>query len=278
MLRYFKPGCICNMQDEHCQKSNTSDEFALNILRGIFHCNNSRLLQSLEMWQVLKSRGFDGSPHNPMWKKYFPECHGEQKGCREKFANQCSDSKARVSKVPRISLNLAAQLLKTEPNLKIIHLLRDPRAIMLSRDAFKWTPAPEGSLSLCKKMKEDYLESDIIKKTHPERILTVFYEDLVQHPKESVQEMYDFAGFEFDERAVNHLRRMTQIKTKSISPGTTYRNTSAQFAMSWRTKINRTILELMEPGCRDVYKLLGYPSLKTEADLHNSDIPLRILN
>ncbi|XP_033745691.1 carbohydrate sulfotransferase 4-like [Pecten maximus] len=257
------------------RKSNGTDELVLDILQGLYNCDYNVLLRSLQIWQILEGKGHE-DVKNPSWIKYFPECHGEQKGCVEKIVKQCGNSIALVSKVPRVSLSLAAQLLKKVRSLKIIHLLRDPRAIMKSRKVLEWTPPPAGSLSLCRKMADDYLQSDIIKKDHPARLLTVFYEDLVTHPAETVQMMYDFAGYDFDEKEQSRLSNMTGM-TPGNMPISSDRKTSLQVAMEWRTKINLTFLNAIDPGCKDLYKILGYPPLNSETDIHNSSIPLRII-
>ncbi|OWF41965.1 Carbohydrate sulfotransferase 1 [Mizuhopecten yessoensis] len=274
---YFKPGYHCSMNDERCNKYNGTDRLVLDVLRGIYHCDKMYLLHSLQMWQVLKGRGYDDDLKNPMWMEYFPECHGEVEGCVEKCVSQCSNSIARVSKVPRLSVSLAAQLLHSEPNLKIIHLLRDPRAIMNSRHSLKWATAPGVSLSLCKKMKEDYLNSDIIRKVFPGKVLTVFYEDLVTNPLETVRTMYDFAGYDFDEKESFRLNKITGMTTNDAQMSSGKR-TSLQIATAWRTKINLSTVDVINQGCNDLYSLVGYPPLRNEIDLRNSSIPLRLSN
>ncbi|XP_060076435.1 carbohydrate sulfotransferase 1-like [Ylistrum balloti] len=274
---YYKPGYSCSLENEHCTMSTRTDSFVMDILRGLYKCDSNHLLKSLQMWQLLKGRGFRDSIQNPTWANYFPECHGKVEGCIEKVISRCANATARVSKVPRVSVSLAAQLLNSVPNLKIIHLVRDPRAIMASRHALKWTPAPGGSISLCNKMKEDYLESYMMRTTHPGRLLTVFYEDLVTNPAKTVQMMFDFAGYNFDEKEQNRLKNMTGMTTKNILNSET-RGTSLRIALAWRKRVNETFLNVMNPGCNDLYKFLGYPPLKTNIDLYNSSIPLRISN
>lgn len=146
---------------------------------------------------------------------------------------------------------------------------------MQSRNVLKWTPPPGGSISLCNKMADDYATSGIIRETHPGRLLTIFYEDLVTLPTETVRRMYEFAGFDFDKSEQIRLGELTGVNTNNMLTSSN-KKTSLQVAMGWRTRINQNFLDAIDPGCTNLYKLLGYPPLNGPEELQNSSIPLRM--
>ena len=53
--------------------------------------------------------------------------------CLHIWKESCESSKFRIIKVVRLSLDWMEKLLQTFPNLVVVHLVRDPRAIQISR-------------------------------------------------------------------------------------------------------------------------------------------------
>ncbi|XP_033747092.1 carbohydrate sulfotransferase 1-like [Pecten maximus] len=260
---YFKPGFLCSMMDESCRRNNQTDDQVLDVIRGIYNCDSRKYRHLLQSWHYIKSMG----------QQKFSACSKTRNGCPEKYFNQCSTAVSKVSKIPRISIGLASKLLTEFPNLKIIHLLRDPRAIMNSRYRLKWTPVPGGALSLCKKMKSDYQESIQVKKTHPGRLYTVFYEALAQNNLETFKDIYNFIGYQFDKEDHLRLTKMT-ASTKDGPVDDTRRHDSAKTARKWRYQINTNVLIETNKACSELYRLLGYPQLKSIHELKNESIPL----
>ncbi|OWF43860.1 carbohydrate sulfotransferase 2-like [Mizuhopecten yessoensis] len=256
-FRYFKPGYECSMNNETCRKSNRTDGQVLDVIRAIYNCDYSHFQDQLRTFQHLKSRGIE-SLNDQKWKMSFPECQGKWNGCPKKYLSQCSKRKSIVSKVPRLSLSLASTLLDTISHLKIIHLLRDPRAIMNSRTNLKWTPVPGGALSLCNKMTDDYLESVKLKTKYPGRLYTVFYEDLATHPLETFKNIFNFAGYKISANDHLHLAQRT-ASSKRSSPGNTYCRNSSSVAFAWKNRINNIVLNETNKACSNLYRLLGYP-------------------
>ena len=71
--------------------------------------------------------------------KLFGKCHGENPGllglvgCLPVLYQACLSSKVSVAKILRLSMERAEVLLKEDPKIKIVHLVRDPRGILNSR-------------------------------------------------------------------------------------------------------------------------------------------------
>ena len=69
----------------------------------------------------------------------FGECTKRKPGllglvdCLPLLTRSCSKAKASVVKTVRLSMERAATLLKADSKVKVIHLVRDPRAVLKSR-------------------------------------------------------------------------------------------------------------------------------------------------
>ncbi|XP_069134960.1 carbohydrate sulfotransferase 1-like [Argopecten irradians] len=242
-------------------------EKILDIVRGIYSCDSQKYQQLLRPWQYDKSIGPAQSD--------MAMCNHKKTNCMKTYLKQCSNASSKVSKIPRISIGLASKLLLEFRNLKIIHLLRDPRAVMNSRYKLGWTPVPGGAVSLCTKMKKDYQQSVKLRRLFPGRIHTVFYEDMAQNFEEIVKEIYSFLGYQLNAKEQIRLNRMTS-SSKNGNAGSTQRRNSTLTARAWRYSINTKVLIENNKACSDLYQLLGYPQLGSKTEARNTSVPLRI--
>ncbi|XP_033744283.1 carbohydrate sulfotransferase 1-like [Pecten maximus] len=254
---YFKPGYECSLNSESCRKGNQGDEKILKIVKAVFNCDSDNYKKTILRWEVDLS-GASEKVNDTSWNIKSKKC---TEACLMKYLNLCPTYGSVVSKIPRLSVSLAVKLLEMLPNLKIIHLLRDPRAIMNSRKHLRWTPVPGGAISLCNKMTDDYLASQKAQIAYPGRLQIVFYEDIVTQPLETLKTIYNFAGYEFDAAEQLRLDKMT--------------NNSARIATNWRKVINNVVLSETNKACTHVYRLFGYPQL-TDPWNKNTSFPLRI--
>ncbi|XP_069134220.1 carbohydrate sulfotransferase 1-like [Argopecten irradians] len=265
-------GVVCYMNNNTCSnKTNMTDDTFLNVMRGIYNCDSQKYQHVLQPWQYSKSIG--------LTQRNRPVCH-QQDLCFNKYLNECPTAVSKVSKVPRLSIGLALKLLHEFPNLKIIHLFRDPRAILNSRDKARkagWWATFLGTMSLCEKMRTNIRESSALERVYPKRIYTVFYENLVQNVSGSIAEIYKFLGYSFDEKEKFRLKEMTQASTDGKDTDTRRRN-SALTAREWRNNIDIRVLDETNTACSDIYQRLGYPQLNNEIELRNISIPLRVDN
>lgn len=104
----------------------------------------------------------------------------------------------------------------------MIHLLRDPRAIISSRIAKEWKNTKEDDPEhICRQMEEDMRLSNILP---PDRLhrncsclnsatitryLRIKYEELVKDPASRLQMLYDFAGLRMTAKAYEFLYETT---------------------------------------------------------------------
>lgn len=84
------------------------------------------------------------------------------------------------------------------PNAKFIHIVRDPRAVAASVMPLSWGPnTARGAAALwLTKLATGLAGADGMPR---ERVMTLRYEDLVEHPEPSLRRACDFAGLDYSE-------------------------------------------------------------------------------
>lgn len=245
---------------------------ALGTLRDIYRCNFNKVRRLLQKYQVLKSEDTETGVN-------LTSCARADKPCEEQL-ELCAQATSIVTKVARISMSLTPYLLDTLPNLKIVHLLRDPRAIVTSRlKAFAHSRrnVTGTAASLCLAMKSNYLESIRLMSIYPKRIYQVFYEDIALDSVAIFEKLYEFIGYSFNRddytTILEKTRSMSQHKYFNFSA---YGRNSTMTARKWRTTITVKQLRQINAVCSSVYRLLGYPAIETEEELHDPRIPLKV--
>lgn len=179
-------------------------------------------------------------------------------------------------------------------DLKIIHLVRDPRAIVASRI----TAFPDETLRAWKiwnstGRKPPYLDLSEISATCRDmaasaemgaqgppwlqgRYLLLRYEDLAFKPEEKAAEMFRFLGLEMEDQVRTWISRNTNGSGSSrptagrarLGPYSTKRD-SAATARSWRLRLSFDIARTLQDLCNNTLALLGYRPVRSAAELRN---------
>jgi Sulfotransferase family len=108
------------------------------------------------------------------------------------------------------------------PNMKLVHMMRDPRDVVASYLDQVWTPSdPQQVAQLCAGMIDSYCE--LRSKLPPESVLEVRLEDLVEHTDETLTKLADFLGVEpgFNASLISqnaaHIGRSTALQPLILS-------------------------------------------------------------
>uniref|UniRef100_A0A8C5GWI2 Sulfotransferase n=2 Tax=Gouania willdenowi TaxID=441366 RepID=A0A8C5GWI2_GOUWI len=183
------------------------------------------------------------------------------------------------------------QTLTEDPRLdmRIIHLVRDPRAILASRmtafsDQFRawkiWNATGRQpryvDLTQITSTCRDMMASAETGLQRPAwlhgRYLLVRYEDLAFNPKDKATEIYRFVGLEMEDRVRTWITKNTKCNVSSLSEWnykySTSRN-SKETAESWRLRLSFDIVRAVQILCNDTLALLGYKQVQSAADLRN---------
>ncbi|KAH3847015.1 hypothetical protein DPMN_089327 [Dreissena polymorpha] len=189
---------------------------------------------------------------------------------------RCLESKTIIMKLIRLSIQQAIELLPFFPNMKIIHLVRDPRAIINSRR----NVIPHGKIHfeeattptiLCSMLQKDLSDTKLLMKFHPSIIKLVQYEDIAEHPLEASKDLYAFGGLTFDDKIVRFVKSQTQSSLDGCNFCTQRRNSSAT-SIEWRSEIKLNEAHDIFNYCNKSMSVLGYlnpPDNQTLRDLSN---------
>ena len=177
--------------------------------------------------------------------------------------SNCVNASVIINKYIRMTMEMTTRILENKfqtENIKIVHLYRDPRAILDSqvrRNNLNVTHFPKfvrRAESMCKTMVEDYHLAENLKETYPETIYTLRYETLQDNPVETIKDMFRFLGLNFgnsDEEFIN----------KNGEP-------SSKFP-TWRNHISKDHLEVVDKYCSDLYQFFNYVPLMTIEEARN---------
>ena len=203
----------------------------------------------------------------------FLDCWQKNKttNCISKLIPWCREAKHRVTKVLRLSLDNTEMLLRENPRLKVIHLLRDPRGVLNSQIHTGWFPFTEKSqeavrnnaIGLCSRMLHDIESGKRLIQLYPNRVKIIHYEDF-NDTVELAEFLYSFFGMEFNEKYKKHATTSDTISATKKTDG--YHQFSYRNSLSWPT------VENIDSVCDDLYRESGYRRFDTEDDLRNSNV------
>ncbi|NP_001086002.1 carbohydrate (N-acetylglucosamine 6-O) sulfotransferase 6 L homeolog [Xenopus laevis] len=179
--------------------------------------------------------------------------------------------------------------LLTDPslNLKIIHLVRDPRAVAKSREqAMKYLTRDNGIVLNTNGTKIDDIRYDVMREicqSHAQmyetamdkapsflkgRYMLVRYEDVVRDPLREINQMYEFANLKLTAKLKNWFYNITH----GVGPGTkkeefqtTSRN-AVNVSQAWRKDLSFQKIQKIQTICKSEMNLLGYQFIDSEKE------------
>lgn len=185
----------------------------------------------------------------------------------------CKAAKHRVAKVLRIDLSYTEVLLEENPNLKVLHLFRDPRSIISSHFATSWYPLKasrnvtgkiESDIKvLCKRMRYDIDAGLYLLNKFPDRVNILQYEDLIQDSTEKGGKLFKFLGMNNSKNYQRFIVETMNIKSDKYTKGEI-----GEF--SYRQKLSWNIVKKIDTVCKDVLISLGYKTYPSREDLNSS--------
>lgn len=196
--------------------------------------------------------------------------------CATGVKDRCDASSAVVQKVVRLTMAEGGHLLQRDPAVRLVHLVRDPRGVLLSRMRFNKKTTGEmhkNYTSICHRMVADVKETIRLNKKHWGRILTVRYEDLAQDLLSITTKMYEFVGLEMLPSVRGFLNRMSSKDARGvhgkIAAKSTFRSDPFKTAYKWRQDLPFSLIKEVDKSCQELYSLLGYKTFQKKARLRN---------
>ncbi|XP_057704984.1 carbohydrate sulfotransferase 3a [Corythoichthys intestinalis] len=223
----------------------------------------------------------------------------ERYGCKNRLcgplnltlASQlCLSKKHQAIKTVRVQKWQTLQPLLEDPRLdmKIIQLVRDPRAILASRIlAFPkyqtWNDfvhdghPPENYKEVLQGNCDNIRWAAEVGLSQPDwlrrRYMLVRYEDIARFPMQKAEEMYRFTGIPFSPQVREWILRNTHTTQGKDDLFSTQRNSSEQ-AEKWRYNLPFTLAQLVQRLCGPTMKLFGYKFVNNAKMLVNKSISL----
>ncbi|XP_028441598.1 carbohydrate sulfotransferase 6 [Perca flavescens] len=182
-------------------------------------------------------------------------------------------------------------------DLRIIHLVRDPRAVVRSREesakAFvsdnavvleqRSIPAAEVQYQVMQEICRSHVRINerAILKPPPflkGRYKIVRYEDVARNPLQEITAMYDFVGLEMTRQLEEWIYRVTHGKGKGSKKEAfkiTSRN-AADVSQAWRSTMPHNKVRRIQEVCKGAMSLLGYRTVNSEKEQKRLDIDLLV--
>ncbi|XP_045206560.2 carbohydrate sulfotransferase 3-like [Mercenaria mercenaria] len=181
--------------------------------------------------------------------------------CLPLLTNRCKQSKIVVEKFIRMTMEMVKHLFQSFRNLKIIHLFRDPRAMLDSQVRKGDSKAHilstfKGRVKyMCQQMSKDRTIAKELDLMYPGQIYTLRYEDMVDLPLDTIRKVFNFIDVPFtktDELFVKSLSRKKNTADLRKPPPLS----------AWRKHITAQSLSVTDEYCSSLYKEFGYIKLK----------------
>lgn len=158
-------------------------------------------------------------------------------------------------------------------NIKIIHLMRDPRAVIASMDRVGWTLNKSMTntartnfplfITLAQKFCSDMVQSLSFalsaEAKFPDRYKLLRYEDLVRAPLSVSQELFDFVRIPISVHVKEYLINSTSSDDhRNVNGYSTFRNNVSALINSWRRQFSLENVRAIESHCWPVLDILQY--------------------
>uniref|UniRef100_A0A1A8IK26 Sulfotransferase n=2 Tax=Nothobranchius kuhntae TaxID=321403 RepID=A0A1A8IK26_NOTKU len=186
-----------------------------------------------------------------------------------------------------------------DPNLdlRIVHLVRDPRAVMRSREesaksferdnaiVLEQRNVPSGEVQY--KMMQEICRSHVrineraVLKPPPflkGRYKMVRYEDIARNPLKQISDIYDFVGLDLTDEMAEWIYKVTHGKGRG-SRTESFQITSrsaADVSQAWRTALPHNKVKLVQEICKGAMSLLGYKTVDSEKEQKRFDIDVLV--
>ncbi|XP_052796455.1 carbohydrate sulfotransferase 5-like isoform X2 [Mya arenaria] len=251
-------------------------EVPLHILDHVINC---RLLKVKNLIQpgVTDAIKFSGQSWNDY--RYCLQRRGSLKHCLEQLEiNNCETAQYVVTKVLRMSVGNYRPLLLHNPRLKVVHLFRDPRAIINSRiktygypldssGRVKSVEVKRNAEALCSKMISDFEEGMKLQNDFPGRFKFIHYEDITSRD-ESLIQLHTYLGMRLT------LKNLRGIRTDYTKAGASMNYKARDIrkknnAFWWKDIIKWQTVTIVNAVCANLFDKLGYIRISTEQELRS---------
>ncbi|KAF2347276.1 Sulfotransferase domain [Trinorchestia longiramus] len=193
----------------------------------------------------------------------------------------CHRSGILVLKIVALRLRHGLKILQDDPGLdvKILHLVRDPRGILASarRVPFHESSGLTNQNVLCPQLREDLATGDVLAVDFPERYFRLRYEDLALSPIVKMKEILKFIGEPLTARLLAGFREHTSaFSDRTAHELFSTRKLTRTLPFLWRLRANFSLVTEIQNACEDVVLKLGFRIFRTEEEYKNVSVSVTL--
>ncbi|KZS17531.1 Uncharacterized protein APZ42_016421 [Daphnia magna] len=199
-------------------------------------------------------------------RRIWDECYYNRTLCVEpEFVNElCRYFPIHVIKAVRLRVRELSPFLANDPtskDWKIVHLVRDPRGTMSSRNSLtNWCfndPSCSDVNRVCAELQEDLELIQRMMSDFPDRHYLMKFEDFATNTGAEIDKLFRFLGMNVTGLTKAFLASHTQSNNQTKnSPYSTFRQSNT-IAFEWKTKLSEKEIGAITDICAPVLKLLS---------------------
>lgn len=158
-------------------------------------------------------------------------------------------------------------LMKTFSEAKFIHVVRDPRAVAASILPLDW--GPHSAMDAAHFWAQRISFGQALESAHPDKCMRVYYEDILTSHGETIKQVCDFCGIEFEEnmlkgrdlRIPNYTKKQHQLVGSMPDPSR---------LNAWQDVLDIWQIAVIEEIVGDLMELMGYKKYFSDNLPHRS--------
>jgi hypothetical protein len=180
--------------------------------------------------------------------------------CLPEVQYRCDRSILRVAKVIRTSMETVVDLLIKYPSILVVHLLRDPRGILRSRQSLKYMRSEKLSdeaRDLCTAMLHDIRIRRRLEQNFKNNFLELRYEEMAEDPVQAAKKVYRLMVEDMPQNVEARLQEMVRGQTDVGGPFGLIRANGSATANAWKG-MSAYELRTIDLQCKQLYSESDY--------------------
>ncbi|XP_071113113.1 carbohydrate sulfotransferase 1-like isoform X2 [Haliotis cracherodii] len=197
--------------------------------------------------------------------------------CLHYLYKACCSAQVLLSKTISLGAKMTGELMDSDPRLRVIHLVRDPRATIWAEGRFhvyKQKDFKTFVVTFCERLLTDLQNIKAIKQRNPNRAYVVLYENLAKRPLILTKELYNVMNLPMMKSVFNHVRNKSMEGHEENCSMCISKADSARTSQEWRLHLEYDKVKYIDAECQQVYGFLGYKPAESKAVYTNLSIPL----
>lgn len=225
--------------------------FWMNLFHGSFRRRLRRYFQTFSYaWLRQDPRiVLDALPDRPEWPD-FPDVYRRILQCKA-----AQYGRKRFGEKGPLLVLVLDRLLRDYPDARIIHMVRDPRAVVHSHTTMPWST---DSL-----LAANYIVRTNMKKLsgYGDRVLPVKLEELVAQPEAVMRKVLTFVGEDWDDRVLHHADHLLADEGIPFPWLAEASRNAREKSVSWREALSPAWIRITEKYNRATLAAFGYAPL-----------------